>query len=309
MCEAQQTAGTAPVARATALGTLPPPAAGAAGGKEAGHASAARCKAAGGRRRRAPTGGAGAAAAAQLLLRVQLLLLLVAPRGLGQADAAALAAAAAGAGEPQPPLTQSSVFRRVEPNSTAAAVLAPNVAVGGMPLAQAQAGSEVACSALCRAAANCTQFMYCGTQVGATSTHGSSLAFTPGVGYRPAISPLSHRCSPQGGCATGTGGTLAFQGCRLLGTGCTVVPEVLAAGPGVQVMSGFPARPLPLTVYGFTEVDGEGIAGVRCARPGLLPWRSMHAMPPRTPARCAPPAASTLLLLLPRTPTCRRRRL
>lgn len=55
---------------------------------------------------------------------------------------------------------------------------------------------------------------------------------------------------------------LAYQGCRLLGVPCGAVrPEVVASGPAVRVTSGFPARPLPNAIYGYTSVMGEGIEG------------------------------------------------
>lgn len=129
----------------------------------------------------------------------------------------------------QPGPVQLAADQTYSPRNATPTVLAPSVAVGGLPLgAAAAAATPDECSARCLNATRCSLFQWCGT---------------------------------QGGCSASPGVQLGYQTCQLLDSNCTLIPVVEAQGAGVQVVSGFPLREAPQAVLGFTEVQGQAIAG------------------------------------------------
>lgn len=173
----------------------------------------------------------------------------------------------------QPLLATSSVYRAAESSKGAAAVLAPSTAVVAVRLdgaADASTQTVVDCSSLCRVTPNCTLFEYCGYVVSAGGAPRKSRQARCRCCTRSPHRPPCARCResphrpppalrPQAGCPNATDGVLPYQGCRPMALPCgSVQPEVLASGPAVRVTSGFPARPLPNTIYGYASVQVGG---------------------------------------------------
>ena len=128
-------------------------------------------------------------------------------RSLAQAAAAAAPAVESSPGAPQPAL-QPEVIRPDQVYYPAKGVVAaPSTAIAAPQLnvSAANAATIEACAELCSQAAGCDWFWYCST---------------------------------PGGCQDGSGGSLPFQQCRLLGEACSLPARGLTSSTAVQVTSG-----------------------------------------------------------------------
>lgn len=210
---------------------------------------------------------------------------------------ALLALASAGAraaGDPQL-IPQNQVFYSWEAGE-AQAVVAPNTAaLVGPPLGADLTGvaTAEACSALCRADPECSWFFHCPLPVSCFPR------LSPRRGAASSASRLltpRRRRPPQDGCADGSGAAMAYHGCRLLASNCTL-PVAGLHGAGVQITSGFPLRDerFPSHML-YTTVEGQGVAG------GDIPCPTYTSVP----GLCAQASVEdALVLCYLNAPTCK----
>ena len=187
------------------------------------------------------------------------------------------------------------------------------------------------CSARCRAADGCDWFTWCGEEGRARPRHARAAAGSWGCAWAlPAHCPFStpRPLSLQGGCADGTGGTLPYLECHMLGESCTM-PPLAASGSAVEVTSGecrcrarYCPAPLPpalpvanraaapptgfplrytlesVATVGFSKLPGQAIEGADfpCA-PSLLPGKCAADSLPEALLRCyvATPACKAVV--------------